>query len=183
MTLRTRYRKAKGFSLVELITVVILIGVLAVVAGTRLQTRKGYAEYAYQDRIVAALRNMQTRAMQDTRSGYCFQINFAYGSSSAYGPPSLDYSPGNGAATCAAGISSSAPDFLASQGSEISDESLSLSSSDGNITNFSYIRFDGLGRPYNGAADCSSGVACKVIISGESNVEVCIESQGYIHAC
>lgn len=183
MSLPTRYKKANGFSLVELITVVILIGVLAVVAGTRLQTRKGYTEYAYQDRIVSALRNMQIRAMQDTRSGFCFQINFSYGSASAYGPPSLDYSAGNGPATCGTGISASAPDFLAVQSSELSDESLTLSSADGSSTNFSYIRFDGLGKPINGVSNCTTGTPCKVTVSGESSVDVCIESQGYIHAC
>ena len=62
-----------GFSLVELITVITLIGILAVVAGARLQTRQGYSEYAYQDRLVSALRNMQTRAMQDTRDGFAFR--------------------------------------------------------------------------------------------------------------
>ena len=163
----------KGFSLVELITVITLIGVLAVVAGTRLQSRQGYVEYAYQDRLVSALRNMQIRAMQDTRDGFCFRLNFQYGASSAYGPPSLDYAPGNG----------NAPAFLATVGTELTDEGLSLSSADGALINFSYIGFDALGRPLNNAANCGTGSPCRVTITGESSVDVCIESEGYIHAC
>lgn len=175
--------RLKGFSLVELITVITLIGVLAVVAGTRLQSRKGYVEYAYQDRLVSALRNMQIRAMQDTRDGFCFQLNFQYGANSAYGPPSLDYSPGNGSASCSSGIDSNAPAFLATVGTELGDEGLSISSSDGSLTNFSYIGFDALGRPRNNAANCATGSPCRVTFNGESSVDVCIESEGYIHAC
>ena len=172
-----------GFSLIELITVVVLIGVLSVIAATRFQSRDGYVEYAYQDRLITALRNMQTRAMQDTRSGFCFRINLAYGTASAYGPPSLDYSPGNGAATCGSNINSSAPAFLAVQAPELSDESVVLSSRDGNFTNFSYLAFDAFGRPLNGAANCNTGTPCRVTLAGESSVDVCIESQGYVHAC
>ncbi|TPV57315.1 type II secretion system protein [Aestuariibacter sp. GS-14] len=172
-----------GFSLVELITVVILIGVLSVVAATRFQTRKGYVEYAYQDRLITALRNMQTRAMQDTRSGFCFRINLAYGTASAYGPPSLNYAPGNGSATCASGISTSAPGYLAVQAAELAAESVVLSSADGNYSNFSYLAFDALGRPLNGAANCNTGRPCRITLTGESSVQVCVESQGYVHAC
>ena len=177
------YSGNAGFSLVELITVVTLIGVLAVVAGTRLQSRQGYVEFAYQDRLVSALRNMQIRAMQDTRDGFCFQLNFQYGAGSAYGPPSLNYSPGNGSATCGAGIASDAPAYLATIGTELNDEGLSLSSTDGSLLNFSYIGFDALGRPLNNAANCDTGAPCRVTISGETSVNVCIESEGYIHAC
>lgn len=176
-------RSQAGFSLVELITVVVLIGVLSVVAATRFQTRKGYVEYAYQDRLITALRNMQTRAMQDTRSGFCFRINLTYGAASAYGPPSLDYSPGNGAATCGSGISANAPAFLATTATELTEESLTLSSQDGNFTNFSYMAFDALGRPINGAANCNTGNPCRITLSGESSVQVCVESEGYVHAC
>ena len=176
-------KRAGGFSLVELVTVITLIGVLAVVAGTRLQSRQGYVEYAYQDRLVSALRNMQIRAMQDTRDGFCFRLNFQYGANSAYGPPALDYAPGNGSATCGSGIASDAPGFLATVGTELTDEGLSLSSADGALINFSYIGFDALGRPLNNTANCGTGTPCRVIITGESSVDVCIESEGYIHAC
>ncbi|GGF82896.1 type II secretion system protein [Alteromonas lipolytica] len=176
----------RGFTLVELITVIVLIGILAVVAGTRLQTRQGYSEYAYQDRLVSALRNMQTRAMQDTRSGFCFRLNFVYGANSTYGPPSLNYSPGNGAATCAAGIAANAPAYLSTLSTELSDESITLSSSDGANLNFSFMGFDALGRPYNdldNSPDCDTGSPCRITFTGETSVAVCVEEEGYIHAC
>lgn len=183
MTLHSLQRISKGFSLIELVTTVVLIGVLAVVAGTRIQTRQGFTEYAFQDRLITALRNMQLRAMQDTRPGYCFQLNFSYSTTSAFGPPSVDYTPGNSTATCATGISSSAPDYLAIQNSAFVDDGITLSSSDGSINNFSYLGFDALGRPLNDAANCGTGTACEIAISGESSVKVCIESEGYIHGC
>ena len=61
--------------------------------------------------------------------------------------------------------------------------SVVLSSRDGNFTNFSYLAFDSLGRPLNGAANCNTGTPCRVTLTGESSVDVCIESQGYVHAC
>ena len=67
-------------------------------------------------------------------------------------------------------------------GTELTDEGLSLSSADGALINFSYIGFDALGRPLNNAANCGTGSPCRVTITGESSVDVCIESEGYIHA-
>jgi MSHA pilin protein MshC len=46
---------------------------------------------------------------------------------------------------------------------------------------FDFIDFDNLGRPTPASADCSVG--CKVTFTGETAVSVCIESEGYVHAC
>lgn len=169
----------KGFTLVELITVIILISVLAVSVFSRFSGTSGFAEYAYQARLISALRNMQTRAMHDNRDGYCFKINIDK-ADAAFGPPILDYITGTPAAvsaTCSNSIDFGNPDYLKTSVTEMRDEGVSLSTQ----PNFDFIDFDGLGRPTNGGADCST--SCKITLTGEATVSVCIESQGYIHAC
>jgi MSHA pilin protein MshC len=172
----------KGFTLVELIIVIILIGILSVSVFSRFSGTSGFAEYTYQARLISALRNMQTRAMHDNRDGYCFKINIDK-SNTAFGPPALDYITGSFSAvnaTCSSSIDFSNPDYLTTSATEMSSEGVSLSTQ----PNFDFIDFDSLGRPNNnnGGPDCSS-TNCKITLTGESAVSVCVESQGYIHAC
>jgi MSHA pilin protein MshC len=121
---------------------------------------------------------MQTRAMHDNRDDYCFKINFDNSSMPAFGPPTLTYAPiGNKVDTCSNTIDFTNPDYLTTSATEMSKEGVSLSTS----PNFGYIDFDGLGRPTQDSADCSA--SCKITFTGEATVSVCIESEGYIHAC
>lgn len=170
-------QKQQGFTLVELITVIILISILAVSAYSRFSGTSGYAEYTYQARLISALRNMQTRAMHDNRPGYCFKINFDK-SAPAFGPPVLTYAPiGNTADTCSNSIHYSNPDYLTTGATEMADEGVSITT----LPSFDYIDFDNLGRPTQDSADCSAG--CKITFTGETAVSVCIEAEGYVHAC
>jgi MSHA pilin protein MshC len=177
------HKKSTGFTLVELIVVIVLISVLSVTAFSRFVGTSGFAEYTYQARLVSALRNMQTRAMHDNRDDYCFQINLITTTATtgaAFGPPILDYvteDPGTADATCSSSIDFSHPDYLKTSATEMSSEDVTLSTE----PNFSFINFDDLGRPKVGSADCSA--TCKITLTGESAVSVCIESEGYIHAC
>ena len=167
----------KGFTMIELIIVIILISILSVSVFSRFSGTSGYAEYTYQARLISALRNMQTRAMHDNRDGYCFKINFDT-SPPAFGPPVLTYAPiGNIADTCSDNINFNNPDYLTTSAAEMADEDVSLSTQ----PSFDFINFDSLGRPTAASADCSA--SCKITFTGESAVSVCIESQGYIHAC
>lgn len=176
--------KTSGFTLIELVIVLVLLGVLATVAAARFQGRSGYAEYTFQNRLVSALRNMQTRAMQDSRDGFCHQINFQYGVGvAAFGPPSADFTSGNQAQTCLTSINFSTAEFLRTDAGEVSDESVSMASSDGAATSISFIGFDSLGRPLSSANNCSGNAGCQVSFSGEETVSVCVEQEGYIHAC
>lgn len=175
--------KHEGFTLIELIVVIILISILSVSVFSRFTGTSGFAEYTYQARLVSALRNMQTRAMHDNRDDYCFQINLITTTATtdaAFGPPILDYiteDPGTADATCSSNIDFSNPDYLKTSATEMSGEDVTLSTE----PSFNFIRFDGLGRPKEGGADCSA--TCKITLTGESAVSVCIESEGYIHAC
>lgn len=171
----------RGFSLVELITVLILVGILSVVAVARFSGSDGFAEYTYQNRLISALRNMQQRAMHDSRAGFCFQINLVSGSTTpAFGPPSLNFTSGNQANTCAASIDL-ASDFLATNASEISRQGLTLTATDSGTMPLAYIGFNGLGQPVTNVANCDAG--CQVTFAGTASASVCVASQGYVYAC
>lgn len=172
------FSKRAGFTLIELIVVIIILGILTVSVFTRFDGTSGYAEYTYQARLISSLRNMQQRAMQDTRQDYCFQINFS-SSPAAFGPPTLSYNPGDSAVTCSSSIDHSNPDYLTTSTSEMSDEGVAFGS-----LPFNFIGFDSLGRPLtddSGTPNCVSG--CQVDFVAQETVSVCVESEGYIHVC
>lgn len=56
----------RGFTLVELIVVLIIIGVLAVSLVPRFFTASGTSEYLYRDQLLSLLRQVQIQAMQCT---------------------------------------------------------------------------------------------------------------------
>ena len=179
---RTFLLRNAGFTLLELIIVIILISSLSVVAYSRFSGKASYAEFTYQARLVSVLRNMQTRAMHDTRNEYCFQINF-YSSNAAFGPPVLNYTTGSASDTCLTDIDFNNPGYLTTSEAEMADAEVSLST----LPSFSFIAFNSLGQPVDGAGllacDSEDNKMCKVILTGKKEVSVCIESEGYIHAC
>jgi MSHA pilin protein MshC len=170
-----------GYTFIELITVLILIGIVSTVAVSRFIGTDGFAEYTYQNRLISSLRNMQQRAMHDNRAGFCFQVNLVSGAATpAFGPPSVNFVLGNEANTCGSGIDIS-NDFLSTTATEIASEKLTLTASDGGVNSLTYIGFDGLGKPLTNLSNCSSG--CQVSFAGTDSASVCVESQGYVYAC
>jgi MSHA pilin protein MshC len=173
--------KSLGFTLIELIVMIILISILSVSVFSRFSGTSGFSEYTYQAKLISALRNMQTRAMHDTREDYCFQINFN-SAPPAFGPPILDYISDTTSAeeaTCATDIEFGNPEYLTTNASEMTDAGVSLST----LPSFSFIAFNSQGQPVDAAGELTCSTQCKVTLTGESDVSVCIESQGYIHAC
>lgn len=61
-------RPQQGFTLFELIIVVVILGVLAVTLLPRFFTNSGTAEYQYRDQALSLLRRVQMQAMQCTAS-------------------------------------------------------------------------------------------------------------------
>jgi MSHA pilin protein MshC len=161
-------RANHGFTLVELVTVIILVGILSVVVAGKFFGRGGFDEYTYRDRLLAALRLVQLNAMND-RAGSCHQLLIE---ASRFGAPDSD--------PCTASQSYSSDYFAATKQpnrsallpSEIRHE-VSLSS--GLPVD---IRFDGFGRPL---LSCRGG--CQLRVVGEVTLGICIEVEGFIHAC
>ncbi|GAB5381705.1 MAG: hypothetical protein Alis3KO_35880 [Aliiglaciecola sp.] len=160
----------------ELIVIIVLLGILAVAVAPRFQNTGGYVEYTYQSRLISSLRTMQQRAMNDTRANFCFQVNVFTGTDSSFGPPTLNYANNNRANTCLTTIDTSDDaDYVTADISEMSTDGVRIVSGGGTIA------FNRLGCPNTGTGFCANSV--RIELQADSTVAVCVESQGYIHAC
>lgn len=154
--------KVSGFSLIELIIVVLLIGVLTVTLLPRFVGKDGVSEFVARDQIVSLLQTAQIKAMQQT-SGGCHSLEL---SSSILALQAI-----NG---CVAGPDSA----FYFQSPPDSNVTLSLISWDGNsVLTSPILSFDANGRPV-----LPSNSGYRVRISADSVLDICVESQGYIHA-
>jgi MSHA pilin protein MshC len=151
---------AHGFTLIELIIVIIILGILSVTVMPKFFTSKGFSEYAYRTDVIAKLRLIQTKAMQQTDSDVRFCHRVLVTAKKLGAPEDCDASPN-----------------FATQWQD-SAARLQINSNDDitfstNVAGNSFT-FDSMGRP-----SCGS---CTITISGVQSVSVKIESEGYIHA-
>jgi prepilin-type N-terminal cleavage/methylation domain-containing protein len=65
---------AAGFTLVELVAVIVLIGILSVFVAPRFSSTGSFAEKTVRDRMVAIARYAQQRAMTDQTQGVCYRF-------------------------------------------------------------------------------------------------------------
>jgi MSHA pilin protein MshC len=140
-----------GFSLVELIIVIVVLGIVSVTSLPKILGKGGTEEITAQDQIISVLRRMQIQAMQQTDND-CHVLQLS----------ATQLTP-TGCTIPVEGLSFILP----------SDSELSFSPS----TN---LAFDSLGKLTPGP----TGVTTLVILSaGVPKLNVCIESEGYIHPC
>ncbi len=66
--------KNKGFTLVELVTTIILIGILAVTVAPRLIKVTGFSAYSVRNQIISELRAVQQSALNN--SDLCYRVSF-----------------------------------------------------------------------------------------------------------
>ena len=152
--------KKNGFTLVELIITILVIGVLAVTAAPRFLGSDTEEAIALRDRTLQLVRNMQLRAMQNVQDTSCVKIT-----STAIAPPAGH--------DCANALSTA---FDADQVVNAASTDFTFQTADENGDSFSQIQFDGFGRPSNIA--CST--KCKIQIS---TFTMCLQSEGAIYAC
>jgi MSHA pilin protein MshC len=142
-----------GFTLTELIIVVILLGILSVTALPRMFGKGGEETIVAQDQMLSVLRLLQIQAMQNTGRPQPVTITLAQLRSDVLPTGST--------------IQISLFDRTGSGGNPVSD-----------------FTFSSLGQPKttsNPAMLYSQGLRFE--IQGESSLQLCIESEGYIHPC
>jgi len=166
-----------GFTIIELITVIILIGILAVAVLPKFDGTASYEAHSHRAQLISALRLTQQRAMQqtDNSDGYCHQLIFDNDSNvTRYGVPDR--------VDC--DITNFPNDWQPdATGFEV-EERYQVSFGINGKNNPSAITFDGMGRPISNASvvnNCSGGCIINVQSSVET-LQIQIESEGYVHA-
>lgn len=67
---------AAGFTLVELVAIIVLLGILTAFVAPRFLGRNNFAEYTARDHIITATRLAQQRAMYDHSSCYRLRVEY-----------------------------------------------------------------------------------------------------------
>jgi MSHA pilin protein MshC len=62
-----------GFTLIELVIVIVILAILSVTVAPKFFSSNGFSEYAYRTDVIAKLRLIQTRAMQQANDN-CHQV-------------------------------------------------------------------------------------------------------------
>ncbi len=169
MFLLTSSKHQYGFTLIELVVVIIIIGVLSVTVLPKFFNSKGFEEYAYRSEIVTKLRSIQLRAMQQSAANaLCVGVS---SNGKNFGVPTSFNS------NCTGGVS-----FDSNYGSSLNSTLEIAVNAKHDVTiafanGSSPFGFDKWGRPITG---CLGG--CVININGSDTLQVRIESEGYIHA-
>lgn len=151
-----------GFTLVELITVILLLGILAVSVGPRIFGGSAVSESVISPQLINLLRNQQTYAMQDA-------INPGYGVSFA----TQSIIPYHRGEQLGSEHSLSLPN----------DMGFSVSSPLENVE--SGFRFNALGCPVSlrhesDKQSCAQSANVQIALVGSQTQYVCVQHQGYI---
>lgn len=159
------HRSNQGFTIIELVIVVVVIGILAVTAGPVFFGREGFDENFFQARLHSVLRLQQQRAMQNTTQ--CFGVRIE---ADRFG--AVD--------DCAA---VAIPNPLPSTGSGISTSeavSANVTIASSAVTVPYTLAFNALGCPIEAPGKCEDAVNHEFTITGVSSLKVCVGRQGYI---
>ena len=168
-----------GFTLVELITVIILISIISLSASSYFSGISSVSARTLQTELLHSLRLTQIRAMN--RNGLCNrwlidkhraeQVSLAQKASACSSIfPNMQTSDRY--------LENQDSSYVAILSNQNASFSLIANSTLIHLTTPSPFDFDTLGR----VAQCKT-TGCEITILGESQAKVCIEKEGYIHAC
>ena len=168
---------SRGFTLIELIITIVLIGVLAVTVVPRFFGSAAEDAYMLRDRTLAMMRAVQLEAMHNINSRNCVKIG-----ATLVAPPEER--------NCANPVSTEFNDFLVIDSSAAN---LTFSTSNNNGESFNAMAFGSLGRPVIAfdssdqttdfdnmaqAFDCRN--TCRIQVGNQG---VCVSGEGLIYAC
>ena len=154
--------KQAGFTLVELVTTIILISILAVVVLPRLFTQSSYSAYSLRNEFISELRQVQQKALNNTDR--CFRVTV-----SATGYQVSQFSARNEAVCSGTALS---PNPLYTQAFQGGAQLVLVSTNSSNFT----LDFDINGRLFPSCnGDC-------IRVTANDTVMINISSEGYIYA-
>ncbi|TKF32749.1 type II secretion system protein [Enterovibrio norvegicus] len=152
----------KGFTLVELITVIVLIGIISVFAVPRLSGSEAFSVMGARDAGLSVARQVQLRAMQqEDPSDRC---NALFATATRMG--------GSSDTDC--------------QWQDDRSDVVDLSDSQVRISPVHTFYFDLLGRPVSADKTrlCTDASGCKITLTqSASSASICLNSEGYFYAC
>ncbi|MCL1094156.1 pilus assembly FimT family protein [Shewanella kaireitica] len=158
----TAHRQS-GFTLVELVTTIILIAILSVVVIPRLFTTSSYSAFTLREEFIAELRKVQIMAMNNQDRCYRLSVTSTQYQVSRYNGRFNEGCSGTPARTDAA---------------QTFQGGASLMLTNTTTTNFS-VEFNAQGVPIVNGSLCSG--RCITVLADETQF-IAIESEGYIHA-
>ncbi|HDY7469959.1 TPA: prepilin-type N-terminal cleavage/methylation domain-containing protein [Vibrio vulnificus] len=153
-------RAQAGFTLVELIVVILLISIVSAYAASRYIGTGSFSAYAAQEQAISIIRQLQVYRMQSNTTNSA--------------NPNFELTASGGCLGSTAGCSAAATPQAAESRSDVMRlEGVSVSST------ISPIRFDLRGNPLQTNGSALNSVTITFTASGES-ASVCINSQGYV---
>ncbi|EOB3676829.1 prepilin-type N-terminal cleavage/methylation domain-containing protein [Vibrio vulnificus] len=151
---------SRGFTLVELIVVILLISIVSAYAASRYIGTGSFSAYAAQEQAISVIRQLQVYRMQSNTTNSA--------------NPNFELTASGGCLGSTAGCTAaSTPQAAESRSDVMRLDGVSVSST------ISPIRFDLRGNPLQTNGSALNSVTITFTASGES-ASVCINSQGYV---
>ncbi|XQW85552.1 prepilin-type N-terminal cleavage/methylation domain-containing protein [Thalassotalea piscium] len=168
---------SKGFTLIELIVVIIILGIVSVTVAPKFFSSNGFEQVTYRNEIVSTLRAIQLRTMQQTSGNYCHLISV---SSYAIG---LNKTDTNNPLNCDLSALEDDTKDEFSKNTSVAIEDKHKPNVNFSVNGLANVfGFDQLGRIINSSGNRVNCNPCQIVITGSETLIVKIENEGYIHA-